>query len=328
MPLVSVIMISHRDTPYVRLAVRSVWEQTLPDLELIYVDNGSGMTPESLGALGQDPRLHWITLEKNYGIPIGMNTALNAAQGEYIAVLDSDDIALPQRFEKQVAALRSNPKLGAVFSRADTIDEAGTVIGKEFTLLSEQDHHLFSAYDMPAMTPTLLVRREIMVQHPYRELFRVACDYDQFARVADRNTVCALPDVLTQYRRHQIQATVQQRSLQILNACIVRLLTARRRAGCREDIEGIGNDLKPWIKSPPDLVTIYAFFAARSLLEGFALLAVYFARKTLSASRTPRRIAAALRILLVAWWQNPRQFILLTRMFFTGPLRTHALKTA
>ena len=47
-PLVSVIIVSHRDTPFVRLAVRSVWEQTMPDLELIFVDNGSGMTPDEL----------------------------------------------------------------------------------------------------------------------------------------------------------------------------------------------------------------------------------------------------------------------------------------
>jgi glycosyltransferase involved in cell wall biosynthesis len=318
-------MVSHRDTPFVRLAVRSVWEQTMPDLELIFVDNGSGMTPETLGESGRDPRLRWIPMEKNYGIPIGMNTALNAAQGEFVAVLDFDDIALPERLEKQVAFLNANPGVGGVFSVANTINDEGKITGREFTLLSERDYHIFSAYDMPAMIPTLMMRREIMLQHPYRECFEVACDYDQLCRVAETHAICALPEVLLEYRRHQTQTTVQQRPTQVLNACIVRLITARRRAGRDEDLSTILGEFKSWIGSPPDIATQYSCFAKLSLAERFPLLAVYFARKTLSDSLTPSHIAGALRVLIAAWAQQPRQVIQLVRMFFTGPLRTHAL---
>lgn len=328
MPLVSVIMVSHRDTPFVRAAVASVFAQTLRDWELIFVDNGSGMTPESLGESGRDDRLRWIALEQNFGIPIGMNAALKVARGEFIAVLDADDLALPRRFEVQAAFLRANPGLSAVFSAADTIDEAGVVTAREFTLLSERDHRIFSAYDMPAMTPTVMLRRQIMERYPYREDFDVACDYDQMSRIADHHASCALPEVLTQYRRHQIQTTVQKRVSQVFYANIVRLLTARRRSGRDEAMAALVEELREWLAQPPDPATQYAFFARRSLAEGYILLAVYFARKMLADARTPRGIAGAGWILLHAMGQNPGQIVRLLRMFFTGPLRAFDLQPA
>jgi GT2 family glycosyltransferase len=66
MPLVSVLMVSHRDTPYLRPAVQSILTQTLRDLELVFVDNGSGMTPVDLGEMGRDPRLRWLPQGEKY----------------------------------------------------------------------------------------------------------------------------------------------------------------------------------------------------------------------------------------------------------------------
>ncbi|MCF7688393.1 MAG: glycosyltransferase [Cephaloticoccus sp.] len=328
MPLVSVIVLVHRNTPFVQVAVDSVLRQTLSDWELLFVDNGSGMKPEDLGPVGRDPRLRWIALPGNLGIPLGMNAGLAAARGEYVAVLDSDDVALPRRFAVQTEFLDTHPEIALVFSAAETINPAGEVTGSWFTLLSGRDHRIFSQYDMPAGTPTFMARREVVQSNPYRECFGVASDYDQFTRITDHHGSCALAEVLTQYRLHPVQVTVQQRPSQVLNACIVRLITARRRAGKPEKLAELLAEVNGWIEVPPDYATLYEFFAARSFEDNFNLLAVYFARKTLAFSRSPARIFAAGRTLLAAMCREPGQIIRLGRMFFTGPLRTFDLRPA
>ena len=114
MPQVSVLMVFHRVTPFFEPAVRSVLEQTFDDLELVLVDNGTGLPVKALGELGADPRVHWVRLPCNEGIPSGHNAGVAAARGEFIALQDYDDIALPHRLERQVATLRADPGIGLV----------------------------------------------------------------------------------------------------------------------------------------------------------------------------------------------------------------------
>ena len=114
MPVVSVIMACHRVTPFLRPAVRSVLAQTERDLELILVDNGTGAGLEPLAQDGADPRVRLVTLGTNRGIAAAHNAAVALAAGEFIALLDHDDLMLPRRLEKQIAALRASPGLGLV----------------------------------------------------------------------------------------------------------------------------------------------------------------------------------------------------------------------
>jgi hypothetical protein len=326
MPLVSVLMVSHRDTPYLRPAVQSILTQTLRDLELVFVDNGSGMTPVDLGEMGRDPRLRWLPQGENTGIARGLNAGMNAARSEFVALLDYDDIALPGRLAEQVAALRANPQLGLVASAAQTIDEAGRVTGRQFTLLTEREHRVFSNFDMPVVTPTITGWREVLLRYPYRECFSAAPDYDMFTRIVDTMPTRALATELGQYRKHREQTTVQRRDSQTLNACIIRLITARRRAGRPEGLAELMAELQPCLSAPPQRDVQYGFFARRCLQERFPLLAVYFARKMLSLSRTSGRLVHAFRILAVAAGQQPQLAAEFGRLFFTGPLRAYGLK--
>jgi glycosyltransferase involved in cell wall biosynthesis len=322
------LMVYHRVTPFFRPAVQSVLAQTFSDLELILVDNGTGAGVAPLGELGRDPRVRLVGSSSNIGIARGHNLALTHARGEYIVLLDYDDIALPHRVARQVEALRANPRLGLVSARAAAIDEDGAVVGPEFSLLGEKDQYLYTAYTTPAVTPTYAGRCEIFERFPYRPEFPCAADYDFLARAAEIRPMCGVPEVLLHYRHHPGQATWRHAAAQILNACMIRLITARRRHGRAEDLSGVVAEVGSWLREPPPPAEAYARFARWSLREGFPALAVYHARKLLSVRRDVRAGARAAWVLGSALRLAPREAALLLRLFFTGPVRAHGLKPA
>ncbi len=319
-------MAFHRVTPHLRPAVRSILHQTLTDFEFIIVDNGTGLGLTALGDEGRDPRIRLLAQTTNQGIAAAHNLAVAQSSGEFIALMDYDDVALPRRFERQVATLRAESRLGLLFTHADAIDATGRVIEPQFTLATEREQRIFSAYSMPATPPTLMGRREVFVNLPMREEFWVSPDYDLFSRAVETWPAHALPEVLFHYRRHAEQTTVIAQSLQVQNASRVRLLTARRRSGRPETSGALAEEFGGWRNHPPLPAVTYAEFARRALEENFPLLAVYFARKLLSVRRDLSALKIAAGVLAGALRRAPGQTPILLRLFFTGPLRAHALR--
>lgn len=325
MPRVSVLLAFHRVTPFLRPAVRSILGQTFRDFELLLVDDGTGEGLAALGPEADDRRIHLVSLPQQGGIGRAHNTAVGLARGEFLAFMDYDDIALPDRLERQVAALDAEPGLGLIGSHAHRIDETGMVRGSMFTLASARDHRVFSAYTMPLTAPTLMGRLEVLRRFPFRPEFPFSGDYDQLARVVECTEVRALPEVLLHYREYDRQTTAERGDRIVLAACLIRLLTARRRAGREEDLPGASRQLAAALRPEPAAADTYAHFAEWCLAEDFPLLAAYHARRLLSVRRDPRTIARAADVFCRAFGRGPCRTGLL-RMFFTGPLRTHGLK--
>ena len=104
MPRVSVIMSAHNEERYVRNAIDSILRQTFGDFEFVVIDDGSvDRTPEILRGY-QDPRLR-VHHQANQGQSVALNRGIRMASGSFIARMDADDVALPQRLEKEVAFL-------------------------------------------------------------------------------------------------------------------------------------------------------------------------------------------------------------------------------
>jgi glycosyltransferase involved in cell wall biosynthesis len=323
MPAVSVLMVCHRDTPYLRPAIASVFGQTLRDLELVLVDNGAGLAVESLGESGRDPRLRWVRLPHNAGIPAGHNAGVAATQGEFIALLDHDDVMLPARLERQVARLRAEPALGLMSSCAETIDDTGRVTGREFALLDGGAQRRYTQFASPVVTPAYAGRREVFVRLPYRPEFSLTADFDFLARAAEQFTLAAVPEVLLQYRRHPAQATIEQAARIAAEQFVVRLLTARRRAGRTE-----GED---WPRLLPIATAGLPSDPARLqqlLAEEFWVLAAYEARRGFAARRTLPAAIAAARDFARAWQPAAAERTQVARMFFLGPVKALRLQPA
>lgn len=323
--LVSVVMPFHRVLPASRAAAESVLRQTLSDVELIAVDNGTGSGASALGPAALDPRTRVVSLPENGGISRGRNAGIAAARGEFIALLDYDDLAWPQRFERQVAALRRDPTLGLVGTHAEKIDTDGRRIGWEFTLGGRDEPRAFLRYAMPALASTLMGRREVFENFPFRPALDLAEDFDFVSRVAERAGFAVLTEPLVSYRHYPGQTTREQFAGQMLVGALVRLLSARRRAGRDEEVEALRADYADWLRHPPSLAAIYAEFARRCARENVPDLAVYHARKLLSVRRDPAALALALRLGFVALRQAPGRAAFLAHLFLGGPLRAHRL---
>jgi len=249
-----------------------------------------------------------------------------AARGEFIALMDYDDIALAQRFARQVEALRNDPRLGLLFTHALAIDARGRGLEAQFTLEHEAGHRAFGDYAMPATPPTLMGRHELFAAYPMRPEFRVAPDYDLFTRAVERWPTRALPEVLLHYRRHQEQTSERAHALQVQNISRVRLLTARRRAGRPETAGPLAQEFGGWPENAPPPGETYAEFTRRAREENFPRLAVYFASKLLSVRRDPAALQLALGTVAWALGRASGQRTALLRLFLTGPLRAHGLR--
>ena len=113
MPEISVIIPSYNHAPYIGYAVESVFSQSYTDFELIVVEDGS--TDNSLEVLSgfSDPRLRVLT-QPNQGAHAAINRGLRAAMGEYLAILNSDDLYHPLRLAKMIEALKADRQVGLV----------------------------------------------------------------------------------------------------------------------------------------------------------------------------------------------------------------------
>lgn len=326
MAQVSVVMPFHQVTPFLRPAIRSILGQTLRDVELLLVDNGTGLPATELGADGRDPRLLLIRLHANLGVAGAHNAARAQATGEFIANMDSDDIAHPDRLARQVARLRAGPAVDLLATHAEIVNANGRVTGEQFTLATHREQREFSAYSLPVTNPTLVGRAAVFARHPMRGEFSICSDYDFFSRAIETHRGGCLPEPLLHYRVHGAQVTQREWPAMVFNACLIRLLTARRRAGRAEDAGGLLGEVASQHARPPPPAEAYAEFADRALAEGFGVLAVFLARRTIAAGRSARALARAGRVLVTAVGRAPAEASLLFRMFTMGPLRAHQLR--
>jgi glycosyltransferase involved in cell wall biosynthesis len=127
-PLVSVVMPAHNHGPFVEEALESVLTQTVGDLELVVVDDGSTDDTAKRVASLNDPRVRFLRLFPNQGACSAMNLALQQASGELVAVNNSDDTWQPTKLERQLEVLEQEPDLAAVFTGAQLVDEFGAAL--------------------------------------------------------------------------------------------------------------------------------------------------------------------------------------------------------
>lgn len=130
--LVSIIMPSYNTAPYIKKTIQSVLDQTYEKWELIIVDDCSTDNTDEVLSKIQDERIRCFKNEKNSGAAVSRNRALREAKGQWIAYLDSDDIWMPEKLEKQISFMEEN---GYAFSytKYEEIDAEGNKTGVKVT---------------------------------------------------------------------------------------------------------------------------------------------------------------------------------------------------
>jgi GT2 family glycosyltransferase len=241
-PTVSVVMPNHNGGAWLGEAVASVLDQTLADIELIVVDDGStDGSPERLRAFAdRDPRVRAVCLPK-VGVVAARNRALDEARGEFIACLDADDLALPTRLERQVRYLRANVDVGIVATRSQGIGRDGGHRGRPATSgLAAESVRLALERGNPIVHSSVMARAELVRRlGGYRQAFDVAEDFDMWLRACEVADIEVLPDVLI---KNRVSAGSLTRRSALRMAFLVRLArrSARaRRAGAPDPVDGL-----------------------------------------------------------------------------------------
>ena len=199
-PRVTVFMPVYNRAHTVGQAIESVLGQTFRDFELLLVDDGSTDGSVELVRSYADPRIRLIVHERNQGIPRTRNHGLEEARGEYLAVLDSDDLAERTRLAHQVSYLDANRDVAAVGSWLKLMTKQGRIKGLLLRPTRPADvraHILFvSCFKNPAM----MARTDVLRRFGYREQFTYCQDIDLWARVSEVHALANIPRFLTRYR--------------------------------------------------------------------------------------------------------------------------------
>lgn len=234
---VSVLMPVYNCERYLRDAIESVLKQTYEDFEFVIVDDGStDRTPAVLQAYADSDRRIRVLARPNTGIVGALNNGLALCRGEYIARMDGDDIALPQRFDRQVRYLDAHSECVAVGSASLRIDSDGDPI----SVLSVPSEH--EAIDLQNISgarggithPTAMIRRSAIGQlGGYREEYLWSEDLDLFLRLAEVGRLANLQEVLLLHRMHLKKVSCAHQELQCEN-CARTVAEARRRRGMPE----------------------------------------------------------------------------------------------
>jgi glycosyltransferase involved in cell wall biosynthesis len=197
---------------FLREAIRSILSQTLTNFEFIIVDDASRNSNEIEKVIQSisDPRITFIKNEQNLGISKSYNRLIELAQGEYLAIMNHDDIAFPKRLEKQVQFMDANPKVGicgAGFKRFGNIFKNRTIIYPE----SDSEIKALLFFKCPIHHPSAMIRRSVVLDNGirYDSKFLTVNDRKLYFDIGLKAEIRNLPDVLMKYRLHRGMATRQ-----------------------------------------------------------------------------------------------------------------------
>lgn len=253
---VAVIVASYNSAAFIREALESCLNQTRPPEQILVVDDAStDGSPAILDEYAKSGQIQLVRNPTNLGRCRSFDRALELVTAKYVAILDSDDVALPRRFERQVEFMEAHPRVGCSSSFVHYINARGVKIAHGvLDLLSERDfqRYLKSEEAIGLYCPAVMLRAEV-IKNPalrFRHQFWPASDIDLWNRIAEAGwLVLAQPEKLTAYRMHTNSAVSSNvRTTRLQYEWVKASLRARRRGRpepTREEFIAARNQL-PW----------------------------------------------------------------------------------
>lgn len=247
-PALSIAMSVYNGAPFLPAAIESILGQSFGDFEFLILDDGSrdGSLEIAQSYAQNDARIRIIHRE-NRGLIVSLNELLTAARAPLIARMDADDIAMPERFAKQIAFLAANPDYGVVGAMRVNIDEQGAIMAEAGPAYAT-DHAGFIA---GIGSGSLLCHSAVMMRKDlalsvggYHAAFKHCEDLDLWLRMATITQICSLPDVLIHYRLSDDQVSKRHVVEQHVGAAFA-LAAYRERAGGRADPTAMLTTLPP-----------------------------------------------------------------------------------
>lgn len=206
-PKITVLMSTYNRAPFLPHSINSILKQTFTDFEFIIINDGSPDETDKILRLfaAKDKRIRVITNEQNKGLIYSLNLGLDKARGKYIARMDDDDIALPQRLEKQYAFMEQNPDFAVVASWIGRPDGKGVWHFQKETNPEALKVQLY-LNSVPISHPASFLRRDFLNKNNirYDPIYKAAEDRKFWLDIFDANGKMGnIPEVLLRFRLHQ-----------------------------------------------------------------------------------------------------------------------------
>ena len=215
--LVSVIMPTYNCGAFIAASIDSVLAQTVTDWELCIVDDCSDdNTCEVLGPyLEKYPNIHYTRLPENGGPAAARTEALRQATGKYVAFLDSDDLWLPEKLEKQIAFMEEQNILFSCTAFRH-MDEAGNLLDVVRIPPEKTDYDKMLYLSNPIGNLTVMYNREVLGAYEVPSI-RKRNDFALWLRILRDVPCCAgMPEVLGYYRVRSNSVTTSSSKLQLV----------------------------------------------------------------------------------------------------------------
>jgi glycosyltransferase involved in cell wall biosynthesis len=241
---ITVLMVTHNDEDYIAEAIDSILRQAMRRFLLLIIDDAStDGTPAILQELAQkDARIRVVTNPKNIGLTASLNMGLENITTPYIARMDADDIALPERLELQLAYMEGHPEAAAagcyVMRFIEESPDAPPVPWfppVSFDAVRRETYRIAPQLSHPG---SILRTDAVKAVAGYREQFATTQDYDLWFRLLEKYELGNIPNLLLLYRYHQKTASCAKVTEQSVNHILAMQSSEYRRQGKADPIAG------------------------------------------------------------------------------------------
>jgi glycosyltransferase involved in cell wall biosynthesis len=218
-PLVSVVLPVHDGEQYLAAAIDSILRQTHAHLELIVIDDGSRDGSATIAASFSDPRLSVVRNERNLGLVATLNRGIGLARGEFVARMDADDVAAPERLAAQLQRMIEDPDLAVLGTNITYADATGRIAGHPRSLPCGPVLVRWRLLRGTCLYhPTIMLRRAALGDERYSPEYIHAEDYDLWLRLSRRHRLDNLPQRLLLHRRHGQSVSARHLETQLESA--------------------------------------------------------------------------------------------------------------
>ena len=238
--LISVVMSVYNDEKFLSDAIESILKQSNGDFEFIIVNDGS--TDNSAVIISRfqklDKRIVFIDRKENKGLPYSLNESIALAKGKYIARMDSDDVAVEDRFEKQIDFLELRPDIDILGGQVAPIDSKGLILKSSKKPLLSNKIKKSAEFVCPINHPTYMLKKNVyLTLECYRDSFVYAQDYDFILRAIDYGFIIEnMPDKLLYYRSFKNMHSTFKRQRQLY---LARYALKLHKERVRDGIESV-----------------------------------------------------------------------------------------
>lgn len=202
LPKVTVLLPVYNGERYLAETLASLFQQTYTDFELLIIDDGSTDSSADIIQRVADPRIRLLKNPKRLKLSGALNRGMRESKGKYIARMDADDIAFPQRLQQQFDYMEAHPEIGVCGTAIEIFGQGSP--RKDIYPKTSEAIRAYALFDCPFCHPSVMMRRDMFLQHDlwYDGAYYPTEDYELWSRAIDRFPTANIDEVLLRYRVH------------------------------------------------------------------------------------------------------------------------------